>query len=73
MVGIPIAPYIISIIFFIVTYILITDPVFSYIVLMSKNTTWAKLTVALLIGALTFISIGWALMNDDHEEAILQN
>jgi hypothetical protein len=64
MTDVPLTPYIFGIIFFIITYILITNPCYTFFVSQCVDETWARYTIAILIGGLVFITIAYVMKKE---------
>lgn len=58
-------PYIGGIIIFILTYLLITNPVYTILVTLSESDLYAKYTIALLLAAVVFIITAYAAKPSD--------
>ena len=54
-------PHLFGIIFFIVTYILITDPVYKCLLTCSYNNCWTRLTIAVIIAGLAFFTVAYSI------------
>lgn len=59
-------PYIFAILFFILVYLLITAPVYSFIALHSASDLYARYTIALLLTAIVFIMVSYTCR--EHEK-----
>ena len=58
-------PYIFGFVFFIITYILITSPVYEWFVVHSGSSTYARYNISLIIGALVFLIIAYVSWDDE--------
>jgi hypothetical protein len=59
-------PYFAAIIFFIVTFILTTNPVMNYLLMCSYNELWTKYTIALIIGSMAFIAVAYVIRKEEN-------
>lgn len=64
MTSVPLEPYGVGILFFIITYILITAPVYPGIVGCMDNSLQARFIIALIIAALAFTTVAYILRRD---------
>lgn len=64
MTSVPLEPYGVGILFFIVTYILITAPVYPMLVNSMANSLQARFIIALIIAALAFCVVAWLIRRD---------
>ncbi|CAH6418759.1 Hypothetical protein POVN_LOCUS480 [uncultured virus] len=65
MMNVPLAPYLFAILFFIVAYLLITTPVYSFLVYHSESDLHARYTIAILLAGLAFFAVALSIKDDE--------